>query len=157
MTANRFPVHPVSVLLMRFGYFRFAMAQALLLTATLMENARRLFLNPRTQIFQRSSDGVFERYRNSISAILLLGMGSFISFPAIAGSFVDFESGQTRPLALSPDGTRLYAVNTPDNRLEIFYVNAGMPKLVTSVTVGMEPVAVAVRGNNEVWVEWHLT
>jgi hypothetical protein len=41
------------------------------------------------------------------------------------GSFVTFESGQVRPLAMSPDGTRLYAVNTPDNRLEIFDVSAG--------------------------------
>ena len=40
-------------------------------------------------------------------------------------SFVEFESGQVRPLALSPDGTRLFAVNTPDNRLEIFDVGAG--------------------------------
>ena len=38
------------------------------------------------------------------------------------GSFTNFESGQVRPLALSPDGTRLFAVNTPDNRLEIFDV-----------------------------------
>ena len=31
-----------------------------------------------------------------------------------------FESGQVRPLALSPSGKLLFAVNTPDNRLEIF-------------------------------------
>ena len=40
-------------------------------------------------------------------------------------SFVTFESGQVRPLALSPDGTRLFAVNTPDNQLEIFNVGTG--------------------------------
>jgi len=34
-----------------------------------------------------------------------------------------FESGHVRPLALSPDGAQLYAVNTPDNRLEIFAVS----------------------------------
>jgi len=33
-------------------------------------------------------------------------------------SFLSFESGHVRPLALSPDGTQLFAVNTPDNRLE---------------------------------------
>ena len=37
-----------------------------------------------------------------------------------AAAFTTFESGQVRPLAMSPDGTRLFAVNTPDNRLEIF-------------------------------------
>ncbi len=30
--------------------------------------------------------------------------------------FVEFESGQVRPLAISPDGATLFAVNTPDNR-----------------------------------------
>src|SRR5512140_3109047 len=40
-------------------------------------------------------------------------------------AFTTFESGQVRPLALSPDGGRLFAVNTPDGRLEIFDVGAG--------------------------------
>ena len=45
--------------------------------------------------------------------------------PAVARpSTTLFESGQVRPLALSPDGTLLFAVNTPDNRLEIFAVRA---------------------------------
>jgi hypothetical protein len=33
-----------------------------------------------------------------------------------------FESGQVRPLAISPDKQLLFAVNTPDNRLEIFRI-----------------------------------
>jgi hypothetical protein len=32
-------------------------------------------------------------------------------------SFTEFESGQVRPLAMAPDGTKLFAVNTPDNTL----------------------------------------
>jgi hypothetical protein len=37
-----------------------------------------------------------------------------------AGSaFVNFESGHVRRIALSPDGSKLFTVNTPDNRLEI--------------------------------------
>src|ERR1700675_1126279 len=72
--------------------------------------------------------------------------------PVFAGPFVTFESGQVRPLALSPDGTHLFAVNTPDDRLEIFDVNAGTLTHVTSVPVGLEPVAVAARSNSEVWV-----
>ena len=48
---------------------------------------------------------------------LLVGVG------AAEASFVTFESGQVRPLALTPDGLRLLAVNTPDNRLEIFDVD----------------------------------
>src|SRR5438552_5961798 len=42
--------------------------------------------------------------------------------PPVGASFVTFESGQVRPLALSPDGTRLFAVDTPDDRLEIFQI-----------------------------------
>jgi len=67
-------------------------------------------------------------------------------------SFVEFESGQVRPLAMSPDGTKLFAVNTPDNRLEVFSITAGGLTQIDSIPVGMEPVAVAARSNTEVWV-----
>ncbi len=78
--------------------------------------------------------------------------------PAMSkSSFTSFESGQVRPLALSQDGKHLYAVNTPDNRLEIFDVSQHGLKQVGSVPVGLEPVAVAVRSNQEVWVVNHLS
>ncbi len=76
---------------------------------------------------------------------------------AHAASYTLFESGQVRPLALSPDGTRLFAVNTPDNRLEMFTVGVGTLTLAGSVSVGLEPVAVAARTNAEVWVVNHLS
>jgi YVTN family beta-propeller protein len=73
-------------------------------------------------------------------------------------SFVTFESGQVRPLALSPDRSRLFAVNTPDNRVEIFDVDgSGGLTHGGSVVVGLEPVAVAARTNSEVWVVNHLS
>ncbi len=68
-----------------------------------------------------------------------------------------FESGQVRPLAMSPDGRHLFAVNTPDNRLEIFRIRAGGLLHVASIPVGLEPVAVAARSNREVWVVNHLS
>ena len=71
--------------------------------------------------------------------------------------FWHFESGQVRPLALSPDGTRLFAVNTPDNHLEIFDVTPVGLTHVASVPVGLEPVAVAARTDTEVWVVNHLS
>src|SRR5438552_2228069 len=77
--------------------------------------------------------------------------------PPLGASFVTFESGQVRPLALSPDGSRLFAVNTPDDRLEIFDVLAGGLSHAGSVPVGLEPVAVAARTNGEVWVVNHLS
>jgi DNA-binding beta-propeller fold protein YncE len=85
-------------------------------------------------------------------AVLLLAA----TLPARA-EFVTFESGQVRPLALSPDGTRLFAVNTPDDQLEIFTVSASGLTHTGSVPVGLEPVAVAARTDAEVWVVNHLS
>ena len=80
---------------------------------------------------------------------------------AAQGSFVNFESGHVRPLALSPDGSLLFAVNTPDNRLEIYSVTGGGLSLAAEVPVGLEPVAVASRvnggGRTEAWVVNHLS
>jgi DNA-binding beta-propeller fold protein YncE len=72
-------------------------------------------------------------------------------------SFVTFETGQVRPLALSPDGSKLFAVNTPDNALEIFDVGGAGLAHAGSVPVGLEPCSVAVRSNTEVWVVNHLS
>jgi DNA-binding beta-propeller fold protein YncE len=66
--------------------------------------------------------------------------------------FVLFESGQVRPLALSQDQQQLYAVNTPDNRLEIYTIKGKKLIHENSVPVGLEPVAVAIANSNEVWV-----
>ena len=80
----------------------------------------------------------------------------FIHQTATAG-FTAFESGQVRPIAQSPDGTKLFVVNTPDNQLEIFDVNNGSPTHAESVTVGLEPVAVAAYSNDQVWVVNYLS
>ncbi len=71
--------------------------------------------------------------------------------------FTTFESLQVRPLALSADGKTLFALNTPDNRLEIFQVTDRGVKALASVEVGLEPVALALRGDSEVWVVNHLS
>ena len=60
-------------------------------------------------------------------------------------TFTSFESGQVRPLALSSDEKYLYAVNTPDNRLDIFRAFGRRLRPVASVPVGLEPVAIAER------------
>src|SRR5437773_491476 len=97
--------------------------------------------------------GALARRRSLAVLLLLLGAGGVQAAP----SFVEFESGQVRPLALSPDASHLFAVNTPDNRLEIFDVSGGGLGTHTSVPVGLEPVAVAARSNTEVWVVNHLS
>ncbi len=73
------------------------------------------------------------------------------------GRFTLFESGQVRPLAMSPDKQHLFAVNTPDNRLEIFRVKTNQLVHKASIPVGLEPVAVAARTDHEVWVVNHLS
>ncbi len=93
-----------------------------------------------------------------VRALLVFLGAALLAAPALAQqAFTTFESGQVRPLALSADGTRLFAVNTPDNRLEILRVGAGGIALEGSVPVGLEPVAVAVRTSTEVWVVNHLS
>ena len=72
-------------------------------------------------------------------------------------TFTAFESGQVRPLAITPDRKYLLAVNTPDAKLEIFGIkNDGLDHRA-SLPVGLEPVAVAVRNNEEAWVVNHLS
>jgi YVTN family beta-propeller protein len=63
-----------------------------------------------------------------------------------------FETVQVRPLAQSADGRRLYALNTPDGRLEVFDTQENGLSHVASIPVGLEPVSVAVRNDGEVWV-----
>ena len=72
-------------------------------------------------------------------------------------TFVTFESGQVRPLALSEDGSTLFATNTPNGTLEVFSMSSEGLELAHTVPVGMEPVAVALRGNAQAWVVNHLS
>ncbi len=96
----------------------------------------------------------------TLSALIgaeLISTPTRVSGASNGPSFIEFESGQVRPIALSPDGTRLFAVNTPNGALEIFNITSAGLSLQTRVPVGMEPVAVAARNNNEVWVVNHLS
>jgi hypothetical protein len=88
-------------------------------------------------------------------------------FPALGGvafgqaqnylrnnSFVNWESPQVHPLDITPDGTKLLAVNTANNTLEIYNVTSSMapPAFVRSVPVGLDPVTVRARTNTQAWV-----
>ncbi len=70
----------------------------------------------------------------------------------LPGSYTLFEFGQSRPLAISPNGRYLFVANTPANCLEIYNVETDTPELISSVAVGLEPVAVAARTDTEIWV-----
>ena len=74
-----------------------------------------------------------------------------------APQFVNWETPHVHPLDMTPDGTRLLAVNTPDARLEVFDLTTGTPILVDSVAVGLDPVSVRARSNGEAWVVNHVS
>ena len=77
---------------------------------------------------------------------------------APASAYTLFESGPVRPLARAVNRRLLFAANIPDGRLEVFATGTrGRITLVGSVAVGLEPVAVALRNDEEVWVVNHLS
>jgi DNA-binding beta-propeller fold protein YncE len=68
-------------------------------------------------------------------------------------AFVNFESSHVHPIDLTPSGTRLLAVNTPDALLEVFTVAAdGTLTPQRAIPVGLEPVTVVARTDSEAWV-----
>ncbi|MCW7539355.1 hypothetical protein OOT46_16035 [Aquabacterium sp. A7-Y] len=60
-------------------------------------------------------------------------------------------------MALSSDGRRLYVANTPDNRVEVFDVSGAKPVPLESIPVGLEPVAVGLLNDRQLWVVNHLS
>src|SRR5207244_11245011 len=91
----------------------------------------------------------------SILAIVA-GVASLPGFTPLRAAgpadFAHFETGHVHPIAMTPDGTRVLVVNTPDNRLSVFDVTGATPVRIGEVPVGLEPVAVSARTNSEAWV-----
>jgi YVTN family beta-propeller protein len=96
-------------------------------------------------------------------ALLALGLGlvaapaNLVSHVALNPDFVHFETSHVHPAALTPDGTKLLVVNTPDNRLSVFDVTGATPVRIAEIPVGLEPVSVAARTNGEAWVVNNLS
>jgi DNA-binding beta-propeller fold protein YncE len=88
----------------------------------------------------------FEGKEEPASTAKAIGSGVPVS------SFTNFESGHVSPIALTPDGTKLLAVNTGNNSLEVFTVTATGLTHSASIPVGLDPVTVRARNNNEAWV-----
>ncbi len=88
------------------------------------------------------------------STLVFLALISiFAERPARAAKgFVNFETPQVHPVDLSPDRNTLAVVNTADHRLLLFDVSSGKPKLTATVAVGLDPVSVRFRSNEEAWV-----
>lgn len=73
-------------------------------------------------------------------------------------NFTLFESGQVKPLAISHKRKLLLALNTPDNRVEVFKIGSkDSLSYIKSVPVGLEPISIAIRNDREAWVVNHLS
>jgi YVTN family beta-propeller protein len=91
--------------------------------------------------------------RSSISVALVVLAVMVMPRTTWAQSYANFELGQTNPIRLSADGTRLFAVNTPNNSLSVFNVTTpSTPVLLAEIPVGLGPVSVNPLSSTEVWV-----
>jgi len=97
-----------------------------------------------------------ERLPSVVALAVASWLGLVYAGSAQLPDYTLFEAGQVRPVAMSPDGTKLFAVNTPNATLEIFDVGDEL-SFVARVPVGLEPVAVAALDDAEVWVVNHLS
>ncbi|MGH7888836.1 MAG: hypothetical protein ACREPG_13320, partial [Candidatus Binatia bacterium] len=83
-----------------------------------------------------------------------IGNRPYLSSPS--DGFTNFETEPVRPLALSDDGRYLYALNIADDRLEVFDTRGESLRSIGETSVGLRPVAIALRGG-EAWVVNHLS
>ena len=84
----------------------------------------------------------------------LLCLAFCVWMPVLAdAAFEHAEARHTHPISLTPDGTRLLAVDSINARLSVFDVTgSGVPVRVAEIPTGLEPVSVRARTNDEVWV-----
>jgi len=87
--------------------------------------------------------------------VFALGLACLLAASAQVplGSYKNFEGAQVSPVRISPNGTRLFAVNTAGASLSVFDLSQpATPQLLVEIPVGIEPVSVAVRNTDEAWV-----
>ena len=71
--------------------------------------------------------------------------------------YVNWETPHGHPIDVTPSGSLLLAVNTPDARLEVFDPGVSTPTLLSSIPVGLDPVTVRARTDAEAWVVNHIS
>jgi DNA-binding beta-propeller fold protein YncE len=95
--------------------------------------------------------------RNAARLLAPLAIAGFATISGAQNALVNWETPHVTPLALTPGGARLLAVNTPDNRLEVFTFAAGRLVRALSIPVGLDPVSVRARTDGEAWVVNHVS
>jgi DNA-binding beta-propeller fold protein YncE len=71
--------------------------------------------------------------------------------------FVNWENHPVHAIDVSPDGSRMAIAHTADNRVQLFYIGQGYPVPQGHVQVGLDPVSVRFRNNDELWVVNHIS
>lgn len=124
-----------------------------------MDHGRRDASSPADRGWNGPAPRAGGRVCECIHGVILAVLASLMIATAALGqsSFVNWETPQVHPLDMTPDGSRLLAVHTADNRLEVFDVTSGRPRSVGSVQVGLDPVSVRARSDTEAWVVNHVS
>ena len=92
------------------------------------------------------------------AALVILFFCAYPYSSLTAGTFANFESPQAHSIAVADNGNLLYAINTPNNSLSVFTLDEdGKPTLATDISVGIEPVSMALRTQTEAWVVNHIS
>lgn len=92
------------------------------------------------------------------STIAIVAISTCVTSGLASGpAVVNWETPHVSPLAMTPDGAKLLAVNTAGAVLEVFSLNSGVPVHTASIPVGLDPVTVRVRSNTEAWVVNHIS
>ncbi|MEL7473029.1 MAG: YncE family protein, partial [Planctomycetota bacterium] len=107
-------------------------------------------------------------YACGLAAVATVTIGSVLALNASPSAerdarvmadepFVNWETPHVHPIDVTPDGSRLLAVNLPDARLEIMSLAGGLPRVIGSVPVGLDPVSVRAFDNDTAWVVNHVS
>src|SRR5437868_6229677 len=84
--------------------------------------------------------------------MLLIAFPPGVRAQPAPSSFVNWETAPVHPVDLSPSGRILAVCNLPDNRIELFDVSAATLQPIGSISVGLDPVTVRFRTEDELWV-----
>jgi YVTN family beta-propeller protein len=105
------------------------------------------------------------RHRLRLLTLLLTGLPAVLGAQCGSEPWVDphdpvgralYASPQVDPIALSPDGSRLYVANTTSDTVSV--IDTSTYQVIQDRRVGLEPVSLAVRPDGkELWVSNHVS
>ncbi|MBK8267094.1 MAG: hypothetical protein IPK83_01820 [Planctomycetes bacterium] len=94
---------------------------------------------------------------SAFSALALALIPLACDAPPQPPALVNWETPHVHPIDLTPNTALLLAVNTPDNRLELFAATDDGLSPLGAIPVSLDPVTVRARSNTEAWVVNHIS